>query len=116
MSAHEISPAIGLVEDPLDRRTSNRVSYATTLGVAVFDGQAIPPAGRFVQVAGSDFSHTGISFTTSQWPVSDQLILQLGSLGKTVYAAVHIVGCVAQRRSQDNSVRFEVRCEIDRWL
>jgi hypothetical protein len=116
VSVGETSRALDQIEKDVDRRTSNRVSYAARLGVAVARGQGIPSPDEFIQVPGSDFSHTGISFTTPRWPASDQLILQLGSLGKTVYAAVRVVGCVASPRCGDEPGRFEVRCEFERWL
>ena len=104
------------VTDSLDRRVSNRVSFDSTFGVAVFENETIPAAEQFVTVHGSDFSHTGISFTTTRWPMSDQLVLKLNSQAKTVYAVARIIGCVGQRRPETDAPRFEVRCEFERWL
>ncbi len=117
MSAYELTQVLGLIEeDDVDRRNSNRVSFDTTFGVAIFNGQSVPSQDQFTQVHGTDFSHTGISFTMPQWPASDQLVLMLGCRAKSVYAAARIVGCLCQRQSGDVSPHFEVRCEFERWL
>ena len=117
MTVNETPSTVDFIEpDVSDRRASNRVSFDTTLGVANFDGRKVPDPKRFADVQGSDFSHTGVSFTTTQWPTSDRVVLMFRKPAKTAYAAARIVGCRCLPRSGDESTRFEVRCEFDRWL
>lgn len=117
MAVQGTSPNPDIVEiDASERRTSNRVSFDTTLGVANFDGRKIPKPKLFTDVQGSDFSHTGVSFTTVLWPTSDRLVLMFRKPEKTVYAAARIVGCRSLPRGGDDPTRFEVRCEFERWL
>lgn len=114
----ENSVNLAASSDGLDRRTSNRVSYETTLGFTSFTGKqaGIPRREQFTMVNGSDFSHTGISFITGIWPSSDQLVLMLNSQSKVVYAVARIVGCVSRRRTSEDVPQYEVRCEFETWL
>lgn len=102
-------------EDLSDRRDSSRVPYESTLGVAALPKSGLPEANQFVRVQGSDFSHSGVSYSTPHWPPSSELVLMFGSLSKPAYAAAQIVGCKLLSKA-DEPVRYEVRCRIHRWL
>lgn len=116
MAAQDIPQAINLIAEEIrDRRTSNRVTYDTTLGFADFDGCNMPSVDKFHFVQGSDLSHTGISFTTRKWPATDQIVLMLGDRVKPIYASARIVGCLC-RHQNGHQAGFEVRCEFERWL
>jgi hypothetical protein len=116
MAIHDLSDALNLVEkDVFERRNSGRVTFDTTLGVAVYTGDSVPPPDTFIEVQGTDFSHTGIAFTTMHWPVSDQLLLMFKSTARVVYVVAQIRGCVAHRSATNDPPHFEVRCEFVRW-
>ena len=98
----------------IDRRGSARVSYGAVLGVIEHNG-TLPDASELRPVKALDLSHTGVSFTTTRWPSSDWLLIKMGSPRKPRYASARVVGCRSQA-NEDDTRRFEVRCEFEQWL
>ena len=94
MSTQEVPLSINVhAEDLSDRRDSSRVSYEASLGVAAFQGDGVPRGEAFVRVQGSDFSHSGVSYTTRHWPPAAELVLMFGARTKPPYAVGQIICC-----------------------
>ena len=104
-----------LEDNPADRRVSTRVPFGAVLGICECDGDKIPSSRAFRTVKGFNLSHTGISFTTLEWPQSDRLIVMLGDPERPNLVRTHIVRCVRKKRPSDTPP-FEVNCEFDEWL
>ena len=101
-------------EQDIDRRNSARVSYGAVLGVIEHNG-TLPAPAELRPVKALDLSHTGVSFTTTRWPSSDWLLIKMGTSRKPRYASARVVGCRGQV-TDDDTRRFEVRCEFEQWL
>lgn len=97
-----------------DRRNSARVSYGAVLGVVEHNG-TLPTTSELRPVQALDLSHTGVSFTTKRWPSSDWLLIMMGTSEQPRYASARVVGCRSQV-AEDDTRRFEVRCEFEQWL
>jgi hypothetical protein len=107
-----------LQEDPAegtDRRDSRRVPYGALLGVAEYDGRSFPAASAFREVAAVNLSHSGMSFTTSEWPKTDALVMTFRKGPDPVYVVARIVGCVS-RKSREGSRCYKVHCQFAEWL
>ena len=102
------------VEHDNDRRNSARVSYGAVLGVVEHNG-TVPAASELRPVKALDLSHTGVAFTTTRWPSSDWLLIMMGTSQQPRYASARVVGCRGQV-TEDDTRRFEVRCEFEQWL
>jgi hypothetical protein len=102
-------------ETMTDRRSSRRVSFAARLSISTSGGTTIPSDDLFHPVKAVNLSQTGLSFTTTQWPGSDELLVRFSDHSKPRHATARVIACRREELDGGES-RFEVRCEFGEWL
>ena len=98
-----------------DRRSSRRVSFAARVSVSTWSGTSIPSDKLFQPVKAVNLSQTGLSFTTTKWPGSDELLVRFSEHAAPTHATARVIAC-HREEAEDGSSRFEVRCEFAEWL